>query len=124
MDLMPKGVKWPCYENGAPVRFGEVISNGVGHFPVKSIRFTENGWVIYDSAVMANAQFAETRGYGDCVTRYVEPDSWFKWHKDALTLINDDVCAYFGKEFKTPHRAACLFAGEAGNFRLWALLSP
>lgn len=96
MSSIPNNVKWPCYENGAPVRFGEVIDNGAGHFPVKSIRFTENGWIIYDSAVMANARFAETGRYDEHATRYVEPDSWIKWHKDTLTLINDDVCAYFG----------------------------
>ena len=95
---MPNGVIWPCYENGAPVRFGEVIDNGIVHFPVKSIRFNEDGWVIYDSSNPANAKFADTGRYDEHATRYVEPDSWSKWHKDMLTLVRDGACAYFDKK--------------------------
>ena len=94
---MPNGVIWPCYENGAPVRFGEVIDNGIVHFPVKSIRFNEDGWVIYDSSNPANAKFADTGRYDEHATRYVEPDSWSKWRGDLRIAIgsDDDMCPYF-----------------------------
>ena len=99
-NQLPEGVKWPCYEDGTPVKFGDVIDNGTGHFPVRSFRFREDCWAIYDNEIAANAEFAETGSYGDFATRYVEPDSWDKWCKDALTLRYDGQCAYFGKDGK------------------------
>ena len=95
---LPEGVKWPCYEDGTPVKFGDVIKRGPGHFPAKSFRFRESGWVIYDAELAATAKQAKTGGYGDFVTRYIEPDSWDKWRKDAINLVDNDACAYFGKE--------------------------
>ena len=97
---LPEGVKWPCYEDGTPVKFGDVIDNGTFHFRAKSFRFRESGWVIYDSELSANAKQAKTGGYGDFVTRYIEPDSWDKWRKDAVNLRYGDVCDYFGKSGK------------------------
>lgn len=96
-DQLPKGVKWPCYEDGTPVQFGDVIDNGIAHFPARSFRFRENRWVIYDNEIAAGAQFYVTGGYSDFVTRYIEPDSWDKWRRDAENLIHGDSCAYFGK---------------------------
>ncbi len=95
---LPEGVKWPCYEDGEPVKFGDVIDNGAGHFTARSFRFRKNGWAIYDNDIAACAEFAEDGSYSDFVTRYVEPDSWDKWREDALALVNNDACVYFGKE--------------------------
>ena len=108
---LPEGVKWPCYEDGTPVKFGDVIKNGPGHFRAKSFRLRESGWVIYDSELSANAKQAKTGGYGDFVTRYIEPDSWDKWREDAINLIRGRLCAYFGKDGKPcddcPARTYC-----------------
>ena len=71
---LPEGVKWPCYEDGTPVKFGDVIDNGTCPFRAKSFRFRKNGWVIYDSELSEDARFAKTGGYSDFATRYVEQD--------------------------------------------------
>ena len=97
---LPEGVKWPCYEDGTPVKFGDVIDNGAGHFTARSFRFRESGWAIYDNDIAPCAEFAEDGSYSDFVTRYVEPDSWDKWRKDAINLIRGRLCAYFGKSGK------------------------
>lgn len=102
-NQLPNGVKWPCYTDNTPVEFGDEIGNGIGHFPVKSFRFTQNGWAAYDAEIPASAHFAECGGYDDFVTRYVEPDSWQKWSSDLEELLDHDgdACVYFGRNGKT-----------------------
>lgn len=43
--LMPKGMKWPCYEDGKPVKFGDELPefSGTIYKNVRSFYFVENG---------------------------------------------------------------------------------
>ena len=83
--LMPEGMEWPRFEDGEPVRIGDVVSD----VEVRSVVFRDGGILLSDCTSVPG--WGTWRSYKEPIKRPVV-DTWERLEEDA----EKDPCGYFG----------------------------
>lgn len=83
--LMPDGMCWPVFEDGEPVRIGDVVSD----VEVRSVVLREDGIILSDCTSVPG--WGTWRSYKEPIKRPIA-DTWERLEEDA----EKDPCGYFG----------------------------